>query len=375
MPSSTSSSERLGLGSPQQHSPLRDIPQAPWPRILWAAVLVCAVLLGAWEAYWRSEWFVPSIRNSDGLWALTRTRIETEGGHGTVVVSSSRLLFDLHLEAWREETGQLPIQLGLEGTSPRPFLSDVARDTAFKGLVVVGVTPPLFFPPPRGERLTALAFAKQWSPADQFGQQLSMRFVEPVFAFYDPDTALFTVLKRQPFWPQRPGLPPQMPKVRKLANTRSTRQSDMWEKVERDPAYQKIARDTWLAFINAPRPPLPPPEVLKKGFEALLAEVAGDVRRIRERGGEVVFVRAPSSGPFLAAENGGFPRERTWDPLLQATNAVGIHFEDHADLRDVELPEWSHISAGDTDRFTRALVRHLREALVAKGTPRQELGR
>lgn len=373
MPSSTSSSEQLGLGSPQQHSPLRDIPQAPWPRILWAAVLVFAALLAGWEAHWRSEGFRPSYRNSDGLWALTHARIADEGGRGTVIVSSSRLLFDVHLEAWREETGQLPIQLGLEGTSPRPFLSHVARETSFAGLVVVGVTPPLFFPPPGGERMSALALTKQWSLADQWSQQLSMRLVEPWLAFYDPDTALFTVARRQA-WPARPGLPPRMPRVRKLSNTRLTRQNDMWDKVEDDTAYQKIVRDTWLAFINAPRPDVPP-EALRKGFEQLLAEVGEDVRRIRERGGEVVFVRAPSSGPFLAAENGGFPRERTWQPLLQSTNAVGIHFEDHAELRDVELPEWSHIRASETDGFTRALVRHLRAALVAKGTPREELGR
>ncbi len=373
MPSSTSSSEPKGLGSPQQHSPLRDVPAGPWPRIAWAGVLVFALLLGGWEAYWRSQWFRPSYRNSDGLWALTHERIASEGGRGTLIVSSSRLLFDVHLEAWREETGQLPIQLGLEGTSPRPFLSQVARETNFSGLVVVGVTPPLFFPPPRGERMSALALTKQWSPADRWSQHLSMRFVEPYFAFYDPDTALFTVIRRQA-WPARAGLEPRMPRVRKLSTTRITRQNDMWDRVERDPAYQKIARDTWLAFLNAPRPNVPP-EVLKKGFEQLLAEVGEDVRRIRARGGEVVFVRPPSSGPFLAAENGGFPRERTWEPLLQATNAVGIHFEDHADLGDVELPEWSHIRAADTDRFTRALVRHVRAALVAKGTPREELGR
>lgn len=373
MPSFTSSSERLGLGSPQRHSPLRDIPQAPWPRILWAAGLVFAGLLGAWEAHWRSEWLRPSYRNSDGLWALTHARVADEGGHGVVIVSSSRLLFDLQLEAWREESGLLPIQLGLEGTSPRPFLSHVARDTRFSGLVVVGVTPPLFFTPPSGERMTALALTKQWSPADRWSQQLSMRLVEPHLAFYDPDTALFTVVRRQA-WPERAGLPPRMPRVRKLSTTRVTRQNDMWDRVEHDPAYQKIARDTWLALLHLPRPNVPP-EAIRQGFEQLLAEVGEDVRRIRERGGDVVFVRAPSSGPFLAAENGGFPRERTWDPLLQATNAVGIHFEDHADLRDVELPEWSHIRAGDTGRFTRALVRHLRAALDARGTPRQELGR
>jgi hypothetical protein len=149
----------------------------------------------------------------------------------------------------------------------------------------------------------------------------------------------------------------------------------MWNRVELDPAYQKIATDTWLAFLNHPRPPPPPPEEAKKMLDAMLDEVAADVRAVRERGGEVVFVRAPSAGPFREVERVAFARERTWDELLRRTDAVGIHFEDHADLQDVVLPEWSHIRAGDTARFTRALIGHLRLALAERGTPRQELGR
>lgn len=362
MPSSTSSSDLL-----------RAVPASPWRRIAVLAAVVCLAGLAFWEAYWRSEWFEPSYRNSDGLWAITRDRIDDEGGAGTVVVGSSRVLFDLHLEAWRDETGILPIQLALEGTGPRPFLKHVARETGFAGLVVVGVTEGLFFRPQAGLRGELLESYRAEGPSERIGQRISMLALEPFLAFYDPDTALFTALLRQPFWPARPGMDPPLPEVRKLSNMRRTRQADMWEKVALDPAYQKVARDTWLAFLNAPRPPPPPPEEAKKMFDALLDDVAGDVEAIRARGGEVVFVRAPSSGPFREVEGKAFPRERFWDPLLARTGAVGIHFEDHAALQDVELPEWSHIRARDTDRFTRVLIAHLRTALAERGTPRKEL--
>lgn len=352
--------------------PLRDVPETRWTAVTALVVIMFVAGLGAWEIYWRSEWFVPSYRNSDGLWAVTRDRIDDEGGRGVAIVGSSRVLFDINLDTWREVTGTLPIQLALEGTNPRPFLSHLAKDTSFSGLVVVGVTEGLFFPPSAGLRRASLA-GWEPTPADRMGQWLSTHMVEPYVAFYDPDIALFTILRRQPFWPARAGMTPPLPEVRKLSNTRITRQTDMWNKVSDNPEYREVTRGIWLAFLSAPRPAPPPPDVAEQYMSSLMAAVAADVQAIRARGGEVVFVRAPSEGPFLEAETKAFPRAHIWDRLLSVTGAVGVHFQDHADLQDFELPEWSHIRADQTDRFTRALLQHLRATLEAKGLARAEL--
>jgi hypothetical protein len=67
----------------------------------------------------------------------------------------------------------------------------------------------------------------------------------------------------------------------------------------------------------------------------------------------------PSVGEYLAYEDREFPRARTWDVLLAATGAPGIHFEDYPELRpDIQgyyLPEWSHMTRADSERFTAAL--------------------
>jgi hypothetical protein len=83
------------------------------------------------------------------------------------------------------------------------------------------------------------------------------------------------------------------------------------------------------------------------------------VTKLRARGVRVLFVRMPSTGEYLAYENKMFPRARTWDVLLARTGAPGIYFEDYAELRpDVQgyyLPEWSHMTRADGERFTAAL--------------------
>lgn len=146
----------------------------------------------------------------------------------------------------------------------------------------------------------------------------------------------------------------------------------MWSRVELDPEYRTMAQETWRAMLTAPRE-LPPPEEAQRMLEAVFEEVTRHVETIRARGGEVVFVRAPSSGLFREIEAKAFPRERFWDELLRRTGAIGVHFEDHPGLQDVEIPEWSHIRAADTDRFTTELIRILRQEMRARGTMRPEL--
>lgn len=363
MPSSTSSSEYV-----------RPIPTLAWRTTVTVALVVFLVVASGWEVYCRSvEWLRPGLHSSDGLWHVTRDRINREQG-GVVIVGSSRVLFDINLDAWRDVTGIVPIQLALEGTNPRPFLTHVARETDFNGLVVVGVTEGLFFPPVQGERLKVLQRYRDLTPADRASIWLSMNLVQPVVAFYKPDFALFKILKRQTWWPQRRDMAPPLPDVRQLSTATPARHTPMWIRVEQDPAYQKIVRDIWLMFLSAPRPQVPP-AVMAKHIESVMAEVRADVAAIRARGGEVIFVRAPSSGPFLEAERAGFPKDQVWAGLLAATDAAGVHFLDHPDLQTFDLPEWSHIAAGQTDAFTRALLPHMRAALDARGTPRPEVGR
>jgi hypothetical protein len=337
---------------------------------LMAALFVLAI--GGWEAYWRSQQFRPSIRNSEGLWAETRRRIDHVEPNQTALLGSSRMLFDIDLDVWEEMTGVVPVQLALEGTNPRPVLSDLAGDPDFTGLAIVGVTPVLFLMPDAGYREAAIERYESESPSQWLSQRIS-RPLERVFAFYDFDTALFAVLHRQTWWPERPGLPFQRREVRRLAEMDHRREANLWSRLDDDPEYAALAQSIWSDLLDHP-PPQPPEEEARKQFEAMLEELRDDVAAIRARGGDVAFVRLPSTGHFREVEASAFPRERVWEPILAATDAVGVHFEDHPELMDVRVPEWSHVSAKDKPRLTAALVRILREKFEARGEPRPELG-
>jgi len=365
MPSSTSSSR------PDRDVPLREVPPVPWGRAAILTAVVFVVALGGWEAFWRSEEFRPSIRNTESLWAETRRRIDRREPRQTALLGSSRMLFDIDLDAWEETTGVLPVQLALEGSNPRPVLSDLAADPDFTGLAVVGFTPPLFMQPGFGYREAAFERYHEESPAQWLSQRIS-RPLERIFGFYVYDAALFTVIHRQTWWPERPGLPFQAREVRRIFEMDERREADLWTRIDDDPEFAALTQAIWSDVLDHP-PPLPPEEERKKQFEAMLEQLRADVEAIRSRGGDVAFVRLPSIDHFREVEAAAFPRERVWESILAATDAVGVHFEDHPELMDVRVPEWSHVSARDKTRFTRDLVRILREEFAKRGEVPEEL--
>ena len=330
----------------QRELPLLNIGSA------WAiAAIVCLLGFLAWEWKWRAFGVAPTYRNSDTAWAVQRRRISDGEGHKTVLIGSSRVLFDVQLPVWEQMFGERPIQLAFEGTSPIFALEDLAEDPKFTGRLLVGVSPPLFF---SGFDLRAKGIAN-WAretPAQRVGHWLSMHLIEPFFAFYDDDYRLMTVLRRQEWWPPRSGVNVYTD-VRRLSVMDKDRNTRLWDKLEHDPEYQALAKNIWRQIFRPP--PGMTPEIGRQIAEEQLNRAVAAINKLKARGASIVFLRAPSTDEFLEAENKGFPRERTWNVLLERTGVPGVHFEDYPELQGLNLPEWSHMTGADAERFTERL--------------------
>lgn len=354
-------SDRPGVAQPV---PVRDIPLQPWGRIMLAALVMATLMFAGWELYWRAFGATPGYRNSKGAWAEQRRRIDSGEGGKTVLIGSSRVLFDVQLPVWERLTGERPIQLAIEGTSPLPILEDLANDPEFTGRLLVGVAPQLFFSgfAYRGD---VVPYYHAQTPAQRSGHWLSQHLLEPVFAFYDPDFALDTVVERQA-WPVRPGTDLHRPVRKLMVMQDADRNSHMWRKVEVDPQYNALVRDIWDERLTGPPPPaMDTPAELQQTIDLQIGRAAAAVATLRKRGVQVVFVRPPSIGHYYAFEQKVFPRARTWDVLLQRTGVPGIHFEDYPQLQGYTQPEWSHLSASEAMRFTAALAPVVQQAWPA----------
>lgn len=342
----------------------RPLPNVSWQKAFILAFSLMLIGVAAWEYNARVIWgydAAPYI-DSKGLWAIQRHRIENSNKNTVAVIGSSRILFDLDLDNYEKITGTRPIQLALVGTNPRPLLKDLATDENFKGLLIVGITPGSFFRDSGGLFGKNPEYYANESPTQKISQRLSM-LIEPYLAFYDNSNwPLFTLIGRMDFENSVAKFDP-VSMVWTLSEMQKDRNNKMFWKVESEPYYQKHAQAAWQNFFDLGDKYGAPPFDLDK----YLAGVVQDVNAIRSRGGDVVFVRTPSSGGYRPREAKNQPRDKYWDRLLTETNTVGVHFEDHPELQGFRTPEWSHLHSDDAPVYTANLVPILDAKLKAAG--------
>ena len=344
--------------------PERQIPALRWGRVALFAVLLCGIALSAWEFRMRGLGLLPGdLGDGNGFWATERRRVDLAGPGSAVILGSSRILFDTDLEVFQSITGRVPIQLALPGTGPREFLRDLAEETGFDGLVVVGVTPTAFFRPGPGLMGAALDYARTETPAQKIGHRLFLSLAG-VFGFLDADYTLIKLLRNNRFV-ERGGVEGPYRDVWKISTHGPGRQTWLWSRIESDGYLKEHARLAWGGFRG---------DVVADGdIRSMISATGRAVDRIRSRGGEVVFVRPPSAGPLRESENRRIPRAWGWDRLLRETGAFGIHFEDHPEMQGLDLPEWSHLSRASATRYTRVYATVLAGQVPEHERPGQHL--
>ena len=90
-----------------------------------------------------------------------------------------------------------------------------------------------------------------------------------------------------------------LPSVRKLMRFDADRNCYMWDKVENDPVYREIARNTWRAFIGRPPPHRDTPEKAQPIFDKEIARavVVSPACRRRCWTGSTPMLRGSIAGP------------------------------------------------------------------------------
>ena len=322
-------------------------------------IVIVLISIAGWEIYLRQKGNVISYDDNESLWTSYRTKVYLPQNKGTIFIGSSRIKFDLDINTWKKNTGTEAIQLSSVGSNPRPYLSDLAADKNFKGKLIVDVTEVLFFSPSPRIILTpqkCLEYYKKLTPAQRFSEVVNDK-LESNLVFLNKDFFSLNALLPKFQETERPGIygGPVFPIEFDI--TSFDRQNSMSDKFITDTILQHKVQNVWDGFrkMNKDKP------IEGKSLDSVFNLVKLDIDKIKARGGQVLFVRTPSSGPYLMGEKMGYPREKYWDKLLAITQCEGIHFADYPAIDHFICPEWSHLSRPDAIIFTKNFISILQQ--------------
>ena len=322
------------------------------------AILMSIVGITAWELYWRSQGYYPTLNDEKILWAKERAKLENATENDVVIIGSSRAYFDFQKKVWEQETGIKPIQLASTGSTPLPALHDIVENTNFNGTVIVGVTPGLLFSTtypkamPWNRIQSKVDYYVDMTYAQKSNYFLSVPLQENLVLMsadeeeWADDIDLKSLLRRIDLGKRTEN--PVMPPFYNFGDVASDRNMTMSKRTATDKAFANSIIRVWNFFGKG----APPPDK-----DATTAYFLKETEKFIARGGNLILVRPPSSGGTRIAENMFLPRERFWDSLVGVLPVKNYHFEDYSQFKNLTCPEESHLSKDDAAYFTKELAK------------------
>jgi len=260
------------------------------------ALFISLVAIAFWEFYLRQQGNTINYDDNEALWANNRAMVYEPGDQATVFIGDSRMKYDLDIPTWETITGNHAIQLANLGSSPRAVLEDLANDTNFKGRLIINVTEGVFFSEfALYDPLTnkKIAYYKGRTPTQRFSFQVN-HVLESQFVFLDQSSFSINAMLDNLNIGRRTGVSglPVFPIP--FHGNNFDRQSYMAPEFLTDTHMQNQVKAIWTSGRNLKRPPLSGDKL-----NAIFNTVKANVDKIKGRGGEVLFVRTPSSGLVL----------------------------------------------------------------------------
>jgi hypothetical protein len=327
--------------------------------ILAASLTVVAII--SWEIYLRHTYKDLKISYDDNsaLWADKRAMVYEPSDHTTVFIGPSRIKYGLDISTWEAETGGHAVQLALIGQPDWDSFDDLANDKNFKGKLIVDVVEGLFFIRDRsdGARVRAnITYYHNITPTQRVSFQIN-HVLESGFIFLNQDNFSFNALLSRCDFPRRKGVWPNPVFPVEFTPVSFDRQSYMTPNFVKDTNLQNQVKRVWGTGDPTGMPQTP----VEDSLQAIFRYAKADADKIRSRGGEVLFLRVPTSGPFEEFDKKVFPRELCWNRLLVFTGCPGIYYKDYTAIAHFVCPEWGHLTKEQAAIFTRNLVKILRD--------------
>ncbi len=330
-----------------------------WRKTWLVVILLFLGITISWEMTLRAYGHRPSVVDDYDLWSSVRDSIDQQDKNTVVLLGASRIQLGFCTETFRRRFSNYHLaQLAINGRSPLATLKDLAEDESFSGTVICSVT---------CQSLNSKALKDQQSYVDYFHNRYSLNSrlnrvlltaVQNDVVFVNPHYRLIEIAKDVKHSKKlpRPIYVRTFPDRSRKADYSSRSELQLRRKVrlktdrQQDNIHQPTTNHSqkWLSDTEVVEP---------------------FVNKIKSRGGEVLFLRMPTSGEQWERDELITPKNLFWDQFAKSTTAQTIHFQDVETLRNFRCPDRSHLDQRDAPKFTNALLDELlrRKFLINSG--------
>ena len=327
MPLSTSNSNAEGLS-------------ASWHKawVLGAVLSLLGLVCVEWG--YRAHGFIPSQEDDPLLWTLSREQVYQP--RSVVLSGASRIQVGFDTDTFRERYPDRPlVPLYIAATWPVAVLRDLSEDERFSGTVIISVKVSSMMRAEFDSQQLYVEAAREKKNVNNRFNRKAKRWLDERVAFRESRITS----RKQVLALMRTGavLPPQWTtmkpdrsivadyaKAKELYHARVQKEGGATSSGMIPEGGEQLGAFQWVEKLS--------PEAWLE--QALEVEAMAD--RIAARGGQVIFVRYPTSHNLWPLSERFFPKEHYWDRFAEASDHLCIHFKDYPAL-DLETAEGSHL--------------------------------
>lgn len=360
------SGSNANLETPPVTDPVKERANFHWISSLALAVLVFLVALLIIEWSLRASGAEPNFRDSQARWSTVREAAGLDRDADAIaLLGASRIRAAISLsetETRYPDQGIYP--LGYVGRAPCAVLQDLAEETKFRGTIIVSLSSNWVDCRPAQNQMHDIVsrYHNQWNWARKIDASAA-NLVTQNLVTADPDHSIRSLLSNLREFGQ-------FTRPQNYEVTRRNRQLEMdFSQFSEDDLAQMQSSGAW-AFIGRVE------AEERRRRENWLAGIAAfneAIETINARGGQVILVRLPTSGPLEQAEEEHFPRDQFWDEMARRLPAIAVlHYQDYPALSAFATPDGNHLDFRDAPRFTSILFDLLEQEGVSLSRKSQE---
>ncbi len=309
--------------------------------VLWLnVVFVFVVLVVISEIGWRRRGHEPNVNDTKILWCINRQNVYEKFGRKKIVITGNS----------REQQGIVPkalrdilpeydvVQLAINGEPSYEVLRDLCLDTAFNGIILFSGNIPLLYPAGENKQRLDYEYARFFHNEYRSAAYLDKRVNTATRSFIQ--SRLVIASAALPL--RRLLIDKWKPKVLHIAMRLNRFRSSRYRAC--------LSPEVLYDMQNRKVVPPPPwrqwftPGDLKELAQNTLPELAG---QLRERGGNVVLIRLPTTGMQWKTDEADTPKALYWDSLATWSCIEAIHFQDYQELNGFDCPDESHLDGTD----------------------------